>query len=220
LTAYLVKIVLYAVSSPYAAEALETVRRLDHELVACVRNLPVLAVPAEVERLVELSDAGAEVKAAPFIVPLTTPRHRRDATADALSRGFTSEATLIDPTAVVARTASLGPGAYINAGAILAAGVRAGKSLSVNRRATLGHHNTIGDFVSVGPGVATGGECIIEDGVLLGVGAVLAPQVTVGAGTVVGAGAVVVEDVPAGAVVVGNPARQLEVSAATAVQGR
>ncbi|MGB0383227.1 MAG: DapH/DapD/GlmU-related protein [Ardenticatenaceae bacterium] len=47
----------------------------------------------------------------------------------------------------------------------------------------------------------------IQRGAKIGAGAVLLPGVTIGQNALVGAGAVVVKDVPAGAVVVGNPAR-------------
>ena len=166
-------------------------------------------IPPEVVDVVEADELDAELLGVPFTVPLTTPGHRYAATADAQSRGFTRPAVLVDPTAVVARSAALGQGAYVNARAIVAAGVRAGLSCSANRGASIGHHTTLGDYVSVGPGAVIGGTCRIGTGAFLGVGAIIAPEVVVGANAVVGAGAVVVEDVPDGAVVVGNPARTL-----------
>jgi sugar O-acyltransferase (sialic acid O-acetyltransferase NeuD family) len=202
-----VRLVLYAVASPYAVEALETARRLRWEIAACVHNLPGAAVPREIEATLAPDSLGVALLALPFIVALTTPGHRHAATADARGLGFGEPATMIDPTAVVAASSTLGEGSYVNAGAIIAAGVRAGTSLSVNRGASIGHHNVIGNYVTVGPGVVTGGECRIQRGAFLGVGAVLAPGVEVGPNAVVGAGAVVIGDVREGAVVVGNPAR-------------
>ena len=200
------KLVLYAVSSPYAAEAIETVGRLGWEVAACVRNLPDTPVPSEVFAPIDADELSPELLALPFAVALITPAHRRSAIADAHARGFREIVSLVDPTALVARTATLGPGAYVNAGAIIAAGVTAGTSCAINRGASIGHHCQIGDYVTFGPGVVTGGGCRFAPGAFLGVGAVIAPEVEVGANAVVGAGAVVVEDVPAGAVVVGNPA--------------
>lgn len=201
------KLVLYAVSSPYAAEAIETAGRLGWEVAACVRNLPDTPVPSEVFGLIEADQLSPELLALPFTVALVNPTHRRSAIADARSRGFSEIVSLVDPSAVVARSACLAHGAFVNAGAIIAAGVNADESCVVNRGASIGHHCHIGDYVTVGPGVVTGGGCRFEPGVFLGVGAVISPQVQIGANAVVGAGAVVVSDVPAGAVVVGNPAK-------------
>jgi sugar O-acyltransferase (sialic acid O-acetyltransferase NeuD family) len=202
-----VKLVLFAVASPFAAEVLETLRRLRWEAVACVSNLPGAPVPSELDAVIDVEQLSEALTALPFAVPLTTPGHRHAATADGLSRGFSAQASIVDPTAVIAGSAVLGEGIYVNAGAIVSTGVRMGASCSVNRGASVGHHNVIGDYVSVGPGVVTAGNCRIERGAFLGVGSVLAPGVTVGANSVVGAGAVVIDDVREGAVVVGNPAR-------------
>ena len=203
------RLVLFAVSSPYAAEAVETTRRLGWQLAACVRNMPDLPVPVEVPAPLDAEDLPHDLLSLPFAVPLITPGHRHAATVDARARGFGSQLALVDPTAAVASSARLGEGSYVNAGAIVAAGVRAGESFSLNRGASVGHHAQIADYVSVGPGAVTGGSCRLERGAFIGVGAVLAPEVTVGANAVVGAGAVVVSDVPPGAVVVGHPARVL-----------
>lgn len=50
----------------------------------------------------------------------------------------------------------------------------------------------------------------VEKGASIGGGAVLLPGIRIGSGAVVGAGAVVTRDVEPGAIVIGNPARQLE----------
>lgn len=55
---------------------------------------------------------------------------------------------------------------------------------------------------------------IVEDGVSIGANAVLLPGIRIGKGARIGAGAVVTKDVPPGAVVVGNPARQVQTSKA------
>lgn len=203
------RFVLYAVSSPYAAEAFETAGRLGWEIVACVRNLPETQVPGELSKIVEADDLSAALVALPFAVPLITPGHRRSAIADARLRGFAEIVSLVDPTAVVARSATFAEGAYVNARAIVAAGVRAGFSCAINRGASIGHHCEIADYVTIGPGVITAGGCRFGAGCFLGAGAVIAPEVEVAANAVIGAGAVIVRDVPEGAVVVGNPGRVL-----------
>jgi sugar O-acyltransferase (sialic acid O-acetyltransferase NeuD family) len=208
-----VRFVLYAVSSPYAAEAVETAGRLGWEIAACVRNLPDTEVPSEVPEIVEADDVAEALLDLPFAVPLITPGHRRSAIADARLRGFGEIASLFDPTAVVAQSSTFAEGAYVNARAIVAAGVRAGFSCTINRGASIGHHCLIADYVTFGPGVISGGGCRFGPGAFLGAGAVIAPEVAVAANAFIGAGAVVVHDVPDGAVVVGNPGRVLRYGA-------
>ena len=127
------RIALYAVSSPYAAEALESAQRLGWEVAACVRNLPGTEVPDELPCVVEAGEVTPEVLELPFVVALVGPAHRYAAIADARARGFSTLISLVDPTAVVAKSAQLAAGAYVNAGAIVAAGVRVGTACQLNR---------------------------------------------------------------------------------------
>lgn len=200
-------IVLFAVSSLYAAEAWESARRAGRRVIACVVNRPEIAVPPELDELISVSAVTDEIRWADFMVPLVTPGHRFTATGEAASLGFRTPATLVDPTAIVAESATLAPGSYVNAGAIVASGVTVGASCMLNRGASVGHHTLLEPFASIGPGVTTGGACHIGRGAFIGVGATVAPEVTIGANAVVGAGAVVIRDVADGEVVVGNPAR-------------
>jgi len=203
------RLVLYGVSSPHAADAVETAARLGWKLAACVQNIPDIDPPEEVPFVLDAEQLGPELLRLPFLVPLMKPEARRAAGEEAIARGFRDQATMVDPTAAVASSARVGPGSYVNAGAILAAGVRVGVACAINRGASIGHHTVLGDYASVGPGAVTGGACVVGEGAFLGVGAVLAPEVSVGPGALVGAGAVVIDDVEPGVTVVGNPARPI-----------
>jgi len=174
-----------------------------------VRNFEGREPPEELEEVVAVADIEPGLLDLPFLVALTTPAHRHAATADARARGFTHEATLLDPTAVIPPSSEFGLGSYVNAGVVVGAGTRSGVSCSVNRTASVGHHNALGDFVSIGSRAVTAGECRVETGAYVGVGATVAPRVSIGANAVVGAGAVVIRDVAPNTVVVGNPARVL-----------
>jgi acetyltransferase-like isoleucine patch superfamily enzyme len=62
-------------------------------------------------------------------------------------------------------------------------------------------------------------KTLIKRGASIGSGATILSRVTVGEYAIVGAGSVVTKDVPAGAVVAGNPARILRMSAVKTAEG-
>ena len=200
-------IVLYAVGSPLVADVEETCRRLGLTVAGAVRNVDGAHCLLDASALREVADVDAALLRVPCIVPLFTPANRRRAVGEAIARGFAIAPPLVDPTAVVASSAELGDGSYLNAGVVIGAAARLGRHVIVNRASNIGHHAAIGDFVSIGPGATVAGLVAIERGAMIGAGAVVLPQVAIGAGCVIGAGTVVTRNVPAGSMAVGNPAR-------------
>jgi sugar O-acyltransferase (sialic acid O-acetyltransferase NeuD family) len=205
--------IIYACRTPYALEVAETIWRRGEEVAALVDNLPdggaeengdEETIGAPVLTPAELSSEHLDL---PVAIPLVTPGHRFAVAAEARSLGFRSFPALLDPTAVVARSARIGEGAIVNAAAVIAGGATLGRSVHINRSASVGHHNRVEDYATIGPGCVLAGHVTIGQGAFVGASAVCAPEITVGPDAVVGAGAVVVRDVLAGAVVVGNPAR-------------
>jgi UDP-3-O-[3-hydroxymyristoyl] glucosamine N-acyltransferase len=97
-------------------------------------------------------------------------------------RGLIDETalTMIDPTAVIAASATFGAGCYVGPASVVSPGSAAGVGCLVNRSCSLGHHTTLGDYVTTGPGIVVAGSCRIEDGAFLGAGCVLAPELRVG----------------------------------------
>jgi sugar O-acyltransferase (sialic acid O-acetyltransferase NeuD family) len=197
--------VLYGVGTPYVYDVWESLLRLGWEPVALIANAPEAPRPDDLGKVVdELDELWS---ALPILFPLLTPGYRKRLHEQLAERGYRERVPLIDPTAIVASSAEILPGAMLNAGALLAAKVRVGEQVVVNRSASIGHHTQLDEYATIGPGCVLCGSCRIEQGAFLGGGAVVAPERTVGANSIVGAGAVVVRDVPAHSVVVGNPAR-------------
>ena len=116
-------------------------------------------------------------------------------------------ATVIHPSATVARSAFVGAGSFVAAGAVVAPGVRLGSNVIINHGATVDHDGVVAAAAHVCPGAHLAGNVRIGERAWIGIGASIIEGVSVGADTVVGAGSVVVRDLPARVVAFGNPAR-------------
>ncbi len=118
-------------------------------------------------------------------------------------------ATLVHPTAAVARTARLGAGSVVMAKAAVNPDARLGDGCIVNTGAVVEHDCVLGAFAHLSPNAALGGGVVIGARTHLGLGAVVLPLVNVGTDVRVGAGAVVNRDVSDGLTVAGVPARPI-----------
>lgn len=215
--------VIYACGTPYAVEVAEMIWRRGDEVALLVDNLPTGDRPEE-DRQASSAIIGPPVirpgeldpmqHGLAAVVPLITPGHRFTVETEARALGLTSFPPLVDPTSVVARTATLDEGSVVNAAAVIAAATEVGRFVHVNRSASIGHHNVIEDYATLGPGCLLAGHVSVGCGAFVGAGAVCAPNVSIGPNAIVGAGAVVVRDVPAGSVAVGNPAKVVRESGA------
>jgi len=200
-------IIIYGVGSPILVDVAETCARLRLPVAAWVRNVKGESFAPPDAPLLRPTDLTMELAQHAFLAPLFTPRHRYYAQTEARRHGVTRAATVIDPTAVVAATSTLGSGSYVNALANIGGASRIGAFAFVNRSASIGHHAEIADFVSIGPGAVIAGYAQISAGVMVGAGAVVLPKVHIGSNAVVAAGAVVTMPVEPNSLVAGNPAR-------------
>lgn len=111
--------------------------------------------------------------------------------------------------AVIASTASIGHGNFIDAGVTAAAGAVIGNHCILNTNAVLGAETKLGDFVQVGAGSIINPGVVIEDEAFIGSGVIIVSGITVGKGARIGAGSVVIGPVKAGETVFGNPAEKV-----------
>ena len=202
-------ILIFGAGGPLTTDLEESCARLGRHVAAAVLNRPGPGFSVEPARLLPVADLGPELRRLPFLCPLFTPANRKVAVAEALKLGLQPATALIDPTAILAASATVAVGSFVNAGCVIGALARLGRHVLVNRAASLGHHAEIGDFASIGPGAVLTGQVRIGAGVLVGAGAIVEPGLTLGDGSVLAAGAVLRRDLPAGALAAGNPARIL-----------
>jgi acetyltransferase-like isoleucine patch superfamily enzyme len=205
-----VSVVLFGCGSKMIVDVEESCARLGLEIAAIVKNFEGPDFAVSHGRIVKVDDLGPAITSCQYIVPFFTPGNRLAAQKDARARGFSREATIIDPTAVMATSATIGPGTYINSGAVIGGAVRIGAFGFINRSASIGHHAEIDDFASVGPGVILCGSARLGRGAVAGAGAIILENVHVGRNSVVAAGAVVRESVADHCLVAGNPARIID----------
>lgn len=112
--------------------------------------------------------------------------------------------------AVISRSASLGPGTVVLHGAVIQSDSHLGAHVVINAQACVAHDVRIGDFVHICPHATLCGHVEVGEGTLVGSGAVVIPCVRIGRWCTIGAGAVVVRNVPDFSTAVGNPARVLD----------
>lgn len=116
-------------------------------------------------------------------------------------------ATVVHPTAVLARGARIGRGSYIGPLAIVHTDAELGRGVILNSGAVVEHDARIADFVHVAPRAALGGGVRVGEGAHVGLGAVVLPGLAIGPWAVLGAGAVLTHPLPGRAVAMGVPAR-------------
>lgn len=169
-----------------------------------ILGLPVLAIG------IEAAAALCTTNSADLVLAIGENRQRALVFDKALALGMRM-ATVIHPSAVVAKSASLGAGTVVFAGAVINPDCRIGDDVIVNTTASLDHDNVVGMHAHISPGAVLGGTVSIGVGTHVGIGVSVRNNVTIGAWSVIGAGAVVVGDIPDDVVAYGVPARTIRV---------
>lgn len=116
-------------------------------------------------------------------------------------------ASVIHPTAFIAKSASVGAGAFVAAGAGVAVDAKVCEGAIVNTHASLDHHAELGAFASMAPASATGGRARIGTGTAIGMGAMVHHGVSIGSDSVLGSLSLANKDLPDRVTAIGNPAR-------------
>jgi sugar O-acyltransferase (sialic acid O-acetyltransferase NeuD family) len=110
---------------------------------------------------------------------------------------------------VIASSANIGYGNFIDQGVKIAAGAEIGQHCVVHAGVIIGMETRIGDYVQIGPGTIISPGVTIEEEVFIGSGATIVSGITIEKGARIGAGSVVVRPVKASETVFGNPAQKV-----------
>jgi sugar O-acyltransferase (sialic acid O-acetyltransferase NeuD family) len=133
----------------------------------------------------------------------------RKRVAGELRADFTS---LVHPSAILARSSSIGAGTVVMAGAIINPHSSIGQHAIINTGAVIDHDARIDDYVHISPNATLAGTVTVGEGSWVGAGATVIQGIKIGKWAIIGAGAVVIRDVPDYAVAVGNPAKIIKYS--------
>lgn len=114
---------------------------------------------------------------------------------------------ILHPTAVVARSVTLGQGVVMLARAVANAGARLGDFALLNTGAIAEHDVELGVGASLAPGAIAAGWARLGEGAAVMMGAMVREKCHIGDHALVGMGSIVTADLPSGAVAWGNPAR-------------
>ncbi len=120
--------------------------------------------------------------------------------------GFTMP-TIIHPTAVVSKQASLGEATCVMPKAVINAKAQIGVMSIINTSSVIEHHCIVNDNVHISPTACLCGSVSIGSNTHIGAGAIINPGITIGSDVVVGSGSVVTKEVLDNQSVKGVPAR-------------
>lgn len=117
---------------------------------------------------------------------------------------------IIDPSAAISPSASLGCGIFIGKKSVINAGSIISDHAIINTSSVIEHDCTINSFVHVAPGSIVCGQVTIGSQTHIGAGTVVKQQVTIGNRTIIGLGSVVLNDISDDIIAFGNPCKEVK----------
>lgn len=143
-----------------------------------------------------------------FVMAISDPVKKQRIGQEFRSRGG-KFATLVHPSAVVARSARLDEGVVICPNAVVSADAQVGFLVTVNVLSSVGHDVVLGEYSTLSSHVDLTGQVKVGAGCFFGSGARVLPEVSIGDGAKIGAGSVIMRRVAPGTVMYTPPARKL-----------
>ncbi len=116
--------------------------------------------------------------------------------------------SIIHPTAVISKWATIGVGSIVTAGTIITTNITIGNHAHLNLNTTIGHDCVIGDFFTTAPGVHISGICNFGECVYFGTNSSVRQSINICDNVTIGMGAIVVKNITEQGVYIGNPAKK------------
>ena len=122
-----------------------------------------------------------------------------------LSIGF-SLPVIIDESAIISSSATIGMGAFVGKGAIINTGCKIGNGCIINTGTIVEHECMIGDYSHISVGAVVCGEVSVGRETFVGANSAICQCLHIGNNVRIGAGAVVIGDIEDNCTAVGVPA--------------
>lgn len=126
-----------------------------------------------------------------------------------LSKSITLD-NVIDPNAVISKSAKIGNGIFVSKGVMVNAFSKIGNFVILNTGCIIEHECEIGTAAHIAPGAVLAGNVKVGDRTFIGANAVIKQGVVIGDDVIIGAGSVVLHNVENNSKLVGNPGRLLK----------
>ena len=119
--------------------------------------------------------------------------------------------TLIDKTANVSKSATIGLSSYVGKNSCVNALAKIGHGVILNTSSVIEHECEIDDFSHIAPSATLAGNVKVGSSSFLGANSVCKQNIRIGSNCILGSGSNLIKDLPDGEIWAGNPAKKIEV---------
>lgn len=144
-----------------------------------------------------------------FIIAIGSPNGRKIVKDKMLLSGKPKFTTLIDPSAIIGNSVTIGDGSILCAGVICTVNIEIKDHVIINLNSTIGHDVIINNYCTISPNASISGNIEIKELCEIGTGACLREKITIGRRSLIGMGSVVIKSIEESSTIVGNPAKKL-----------
>ena len=119
------------------------------------------------------------------------------------------QCVLIDPSAKVSQSSSIGLSTYVGVNTIINAQSQIGKGVIINTAAIIEHECDVQDFSHIGPAAVLCGNVSVGKGAFIGANSVVRNNTSICSDVTLGSGSVVVKSIEDEGIWVGNPSKKI-----------
>lgn len=121
-----------------------------------------------------------------------------------------NQCVLIDPSAIVSQSSSIGFSTYVGVNSIINAKSQIGKGVIINTATIIEHECLVQDFCHIAPAAVLCGNVNIGKATFIGANAVVKNNTTIHSDVILGAGSVVVKSIEEKGIWMGNPSKKVK----------